>query len=251
MKALSILVLTLAAAASHAAAAIGIGVVGGGGGTPDPQPISATVYATDEVTFNGTVTNGADLVEIDITTPGNEEVATLTAYPDADGNFSVIWFPPVDSTYTVQAETYLNGTELSKQTIGFVSAIRPDAAGHITGGGWYNYPNGKDTMGFVAQVLSNGSIKGNFEFQDHEGLMNFKSTSLDWVYAPTCTDGYFTGYCKLNGSGNYRFFVHVVDNGEPGTSDSVDFSVYDPNSGALLFSYSKTFSHGNVQIHCK
>lgn len=249
MKALSILVLTLAAAASHAAAAIGIGPIGGGGGTTDP--ISATVFASDEVTFNGTVTNGADSVKIEIETPGDQPVATLVTSPNLDGSFSAIWFPPADATYTVQATSYVNGIELSKQTVALVSAVRPDAAGHITGGGWYQLEGGKDTMGFVAQVLGNGSVRGNFEFQDHSGQKNFKSTSVDWVYAPNCSEGYFSGVCKMNGAGSYRFFVHVFDNGEPGTADSVEFSVYDPVSGALQFSYSKTLSHGNVQIHCK
>ena len=248
MKALSILVLTLAAAASHAAAAIGIGPIGGGG-TVDP--VSATVYATDQVTFTGSVFNGADSVKIEIETPGDQPVATLVGSPDLAGNFSINWFPPADATYTVQATTYLNGIQLTSQAVAFVSAVRPDAAGHITGGGWYQLNGGKDTMGFVAQVLGNGNVRGNFEFQDHEGLKNFKSTAVDWVYAPNCREGYFSGVTKMNGAGSYRFFVHVFDNGEPGSADSVEFSVHDPVSGALLFNYSKTLSHGNVQIHCK
>ncbi|MBS1715151.1 MAG: hypothetical protein JST30_12525 [Armatimonadetes bacterium] len=251
MKVLSILSFLFAAVASHA---VGIGVIGGGGGgggDDECAPISATVYANDLVTFTGTAVNGADQVKIEITTPGDDDVATLTVSPDVNGNFSAAWFPPVDATYTVHASTYLNGLELSCQTVAFVSAVRPDAFGKITGGGWYELNGGKDTMGFVAQVLGNGSVRGNWEFQDHSGSKNFKSSSVDWVYAPSCSEGFFSGYCKLNGVGNLRFFVHVFDNGEPGSSDFAEFNVYDPNSGALVYSYSKTFSKGNVQVHCK
>ncbi len=208
-----------------------------------------TVFASDLVTFTGTVVNGANEVRIEIETPGDQAVATLTAVPDIFGNISVNWFPPVDATFTVQAVSYFNGVQLSSETVAIVSAVRPDAAGHITGGGWYVNSGGKDTMGFVAQVLGNGSVRGNFEFQDHANLMNFKSTSVDWVYAPNLTEGYFSGFCRLNGSGNYRFFVHVVDNGTPGTNDSVDFDIYNPVTGALIFSYGHTLSHGNVKIH--
>ena len=249
MKALCIFSFLVAATLSHAAAAISIGPIGGGGGTVDP--ISATVFATDEVTFSGNLTNGATSVKIEIETPGDLPVATLTATPDSSGHFTAVWFPPADATYTVQATTYLGSIEISKQTVAFVSAVRPEAAGHITGGGWYQTADGKDTMGFVAQVLGNGTVRGNFEFQDHDGLKNFKSTSIDWVYAPNCNEGYFSGICKMNGSGSFRFFVHVFDNGEPGSNDSVEFCVYDPVSGALKYQYSKTLSKGNVQIHCK
>lgn len=251
-KALGILALTLLTAASQA---IGIGPIGGGsggGGTPPPpEPISVTVYSTDLVTFSGVVVNGADEVKLEITTPGDELVATLTAEPDPLGNFAANWFPPVDATYTVEANTYLNGGLLTSQVVGFISAVRPEASGHITGGGWYKLNGGKDTMGFVAQVLGNGSVRGSFEFQDHSGTKNFKSSLVDWVYAPNCQEGYFSGVCKLNGAGSYRFFVHVFDNGEPGSADSVEFSVHDPVTGALVYSYSQTLSSGNVQIHCR
>lgn len=251
-KTLGILLLTLLSAASQAVIIGPIGGGGGGGGTPpEPEPISATVFATDLVTFSGVVVNGGDQVKLEITTPGDQLVATLTATPDILGNFTAIWFPPVDATYTVEAHTYLNGGLVSSQLVGFISAVRPEASGHITGGGWYRLNGGKDTMGFVAQVLGNGSVRGSFEFQDHGGSKNFKSSSVDWVYAPNCTEGWFSGVCKMNGSGSYRFFVHVFDNGEPGRADSVEFSVHDPVTGALVYSYSQTLSSGNVQIHCR
>lgn len=251
MKALLTATFIFTAALSNAAAAIGIGVIGGGGGGESVEPISATVFATDQVTLSGQALNAPDLVKIEIETPGNEDVATFSVTPDAFGNFSVIWYPPTDATFTIKATTYQFGIQLSSQSVGILSAVRPDASGHITGGGWYSLNGGKDTMGFVAQVLGNGSVRGNFEFQDHAGLKNFKSTSVDWVYAPNPTEGYFSGYCKLNGAGNYRFFVHVFDNGEPGVADSVDFSVHNPTTGAAVFAYGKTLSKGNVQVHSR
>lgn len=249
MKSISILSLIVAVSLSQA---IGIGPIGGGGGgTGGGEPITATVFATDMVTLSGTVVNGANQVTITITTAGNEAVATFNLVPDSSGTVTATWFPPVDQTYTISASSSFDGIPLSDETVAIISAVRPDSAGHITGGGWYNTGGGKDTMGFVAQVLGNGSVRGNFEFQDHAGSYNFKSTSLDWVYAPNCNEGFFTGFCRLNGSGTYRFFVHVFDNGEPGSADSVEFNVFDPVSGALVYSYSQSLSRGNVQIHCR
>lgn len=241
------------ASLSQAIGIIDIGPIGGGGGVgTDPcAPISVTAYLDQQITFSGTASNGADSVVLEIETAGDQTVATLSTTPDLAGNFSVNWFPPVDTTYTVHAKTFLLGQELSCQPVAFVSAVRPDASGRITGGGWYVSSGGRDTMGFVAQVLGNGSVRGNFEFQDHGGSYNFKSTAVDWVYAPNCSEGFFSGVCKLNGVGSYRFFVHVVDNGEPGNDDSVEFNVYNPTSGALVYNYSQGLSHGNVQIHCR
>lgn len=246
MKIVSALALFVFVALSHA---VGIGPIGGGG-TP-PAPATATVYAADEVTFNGTVVNGANSVAIEITNGANEPVTTLNAVPNSSGAFNAIWFPPVDNTYTITAHTFLNGTELSSQTVAFVSVVRPDAQGKITGGGWYKQAawQRKDTFGFVAQVLGNGNIRGNFEFQDHDNLYNFKSSELDWVYAPDLREGYFSGWCSINGNGSFRFFVHVVDNGEPGTSDTLEFNVYNSVTGALVYSYGRTLSQGNIQVH--
>lgn len=254
MRSLLAFLLLTTTALSHAIGFVDIGPIGGGGGgggTDPCAPISVTAYLDQQITFSGSVANGADSVVLEIETASEETVATLTATPGLLGNFSVSWFPPTDSTYTVHATTYFQGLELSCQAVAFVSAVRPDAYGRITGGGWYVSAGGRDTMGFVAQVLGNGTVRGNFEFQDHAGLYNFKSTAVDWVYAPNCSEGFFTGVCKLNGSGSYRFFVHVFDNGEPGNEDSVEFNVYNPANGALLYSYSQSLSHGNVQIHCR
>ena len=247
MKAVLLLLSIFVAAFSGAAA---IGPIGGGGGGGGSDPTSVTVYASDLVTFTGYTVNGADQVTIKITTPSGEAVTSLSSTPDPFGNISANWFPPVDATFNVIATTYLGGVELSTETVAIVSVVRPDASGHITGGGWYWNNPGKDTMGYVAQVLGNGNVRGNFEFQDHGNLYKFKSTSVDWVYAPNCTEGFFSGFTKMNGSGSYRFFVHVFDNGEPGSGDSVDFEVYNPTSGALIYSYGHQLTHGNVQIHC-
>ncbi|MCB0825408.1 MAG: hypothetical protein KDC26_04410 [Armatimonadetes bacterium] len=237
--------------------AIAIGPIGGGGGNGggdgDCVPVSANLYVNEMVTMTSQVNpfSGIDEVHLEILTVDESMVAEFDLVPDVNGQVSVTWFPPVDQSYVIKAHGYSNGIEVSCETVALIQAVRPDSHGFITGGGWYKQNVGKDTFGFVAQVLGNGNIKGNFEFQDHENLFNFKSTSIDWVYSPDCVEGFFSGFCKLNGGGNYRFFVHVFDNGEPGNNDTLEFRVYDPVSGALIYDYSQTLSHGNIQIHCR
>jgi len=231
--------------AASFAAGLAIGPIGGGGGNTN----SVTVFNDELVTMTSTVLNGADEVHFDVLNADSQVVYSGVS-PVQDGQASFTWIPLFDGTFTVNAESYLQGSMLSTELVSFGQVVRPDASGFITGGGWYQANGARDTFGFVAQVLGNGTIRGNLEFQDHSGY-NIKSTMVDWVYSPNLRDGYFTGYCKLNGAGNYRFMVHVIDNGEPGTNDWLELWVYDPVTGALLYQYQNTLSGGNVQVKKK
>lgn len=205
--------------------------------------------AGDVVTMGAEVWNGADRIDVEVLDSDGSVVFSESLSPDENGMITFQWFALVDGVYTISATSYLGEFLLGSETVSLVSAVRPDARGFITGGGWFHEGDGRSTFGLVAQVLGNGTVRGNLEFQDHPGGNNWKSTNVDWVYAPSRTEGYFSGTLRRNGQGSYRFFVEVRDLGEPGRSDWMKLWVYDPITGEVAFHYSGELDGGNIQIH--
>lgn len=214
----------------------------------EDNPTTVTVFNGDQVHMEAEVFNGANEVVFKVTDSNGGLVYSGSDQPE-NGTVSFDWFPLTDGTFTVTTTSYLDGTLLGTETASLVSSVRPDASGFITGGGWYDLGQ-RNNFGFVAQVLGNGSIRGSLEFQDRVNSASIKSTSLDWVFAPDCRNGYFAGFCRMNNSGNYRFFCHVIDNGEPGSSDWLELWVYDSN-GNLMWFHQGTLNGGNIQVHCR
>ena len=217
--------------------------------SPTPGPTQATVYAGEQVTFSGTPTAGAETVVFTIKDWNDSVVYSSGSLPATD-SVSFTWFPLFDGTYKVEENSYVGGEKTGTSTVVYVSATRPDATGAVTGGGWFRGDAGRDSFGFVGQVLKNGTIKGSVEFQDHGKRVNLKSSTVDWVYAPNAQQGYISGTCTLNGSGTHRFFLEVNDRGEPGTSDSLKIWVYN-EAGTVLWSYDQILDGGNIQIKSK
>lgn len=216
----------------------------------DSEPTTAEVYEGEMVTMKSTVENGADQVVFTVSDSDGNVHYSSSSFPDEDGNISITWFPLFDGTYTIDAVSYLEGVEIGDETVAVVNAIRPDASGFITGGGWYQLNGERNNFGFNAQVLKYGNIRGNLQYQDRVNGFNIHSNNVDWVYAPNCQQGYFSGYCTLNGVSGYRFFVAVRDFGEPATDDGFDLWVYDMD-GNLMFSHEADLYGGNIKIHCK
>ncbi|MBX3095713.1 MAG: hypothetical protein KF812_02505 [Fimbriimonadaceae bacterium] len=236
----------VALGASSFAAGLAIGPIDGG-----DDDNSVVVFNDQLVTMTSNVLNGADMVTFEVL-DSNNAVAYSGASPvDEFGQSSFTWIPLFDGTFTVNATSYFDGQLLGTESVSFGQVVRPDASGFITGGGWFNQGPERDNFGFVAQVLGNGTVRGSMEFQDRNNGLNIKSTSVDWVYSPDVRNGYFTGWARMNNAGNYRFMVHVIDNGEPGSEDWLEMWVYNPDSGALMFQYSGVLDGGNVQVKKK
>lgn len=241
-----LLTAALAASACFAQAIAFVGLIDG-----ISAPNSVSVFSGDMVTMSTNVTNGADMVTVRILNSDGQTVYSYDLSPNASGGISFSWFPLFDGTFRVEATSWLNGILLGSESVAIVSSVRPDAAGFVTGGGWFQENSGRSTFGFVAQVMRNGSIRGNLEFQDHLGRNNWKSQSLDWVYVASPTTAYFSGLATRSGGPVYRFFVEVKDFGEPGRADSLELWVYDPITGTLEFSYSGLLNGGNIQVHVR
>ncbi len=228
---------------------LGAGVVVAPIGGDEPG-VSEPVAVGSEQTLYAEVWNGASSVQFHVVDSHGNLVYTSAVMPvGSDGSVSMSWAPPFADTFTVWAVSYDPlGNELDRQQVLLVSAYQPDAQGFITGGGWLNMDGYRRTFGFVAQVQRNGSIKGSLEYQRHGPGVNLKSYALDWVYAPNPSEGYFSGWATINGAGEYRLYVAVLDSGEPGRGDFFAVWVYTWD-GYLVFADWGYLDGGNIVIH--
>jgi hypothetical protein len=224
------------------AAGIATGVVGDGQiGALEPVAVGTSVQ------FQFSVVNGASTVQFVVhDLRGNQVYYTDALSVPESGSVSWVWAPPFADTFTVWAVS--DGRDW--QQVMIVTAYQPNASGFITGGGWLELGGARQTFGFVAQVQRNGSIRGSLEYQDHGWRLNLKSFAIDWVYAPSAREGYFSGMATLNGSGSYRFWVAVWDGGTPGTNDMFMLWVYD-EANTLVYSAWGTLAGGNLIIHSR
>lgn len=118
--------------------------------------------------------------------------------------------------------------------------------GKVTGGGWIQYGEMKNTFGFNAQSKDGETIKGDVEFQMHQ-LINLKSTSIGTLYV-SGNMAVIVGDCMINGEEGYSFVLIVEDNGEPG--DGVDkFTLSWSPTYEGFGAAAGTLSGGNIQIH--
>lgn len=224
---------------------VAFGAIGGGGvGVLEPAPVGS------EQTFSAEVGDGVSSVQFYVLDSHDNVVFTSAAMSvGSDGSVLMTWSPPFADTFTVWAVTYdSSGFEMDRQQVLLVSAYQPDATGFITGGGWMEISSYRRTFGFVAQVQRNGTIKGSLEYQQHALGVNLKSYAMDWVYAPSTSEGYFSGWATINGTGLYRFYAAVLDDGEPGRGDFFALWVY-TSDGSMVFADWGYLEGGNILIH--
>jgi hypothetical protein len=157
------------------------------------------------------------------------------------------------------------------------------SAGFVTGGGWIDSPaqacrlttacqgaSGKANFGFVSKYQNGAKTPtGNTEFQFHNGNLNFKSTTYDWLVVGGARAQY-KGDGTINGQSGYKFILTAVDgslNGGGGTdrfrikimqtSNSVivydnmlDFNSLEGDANATLNNYT-LLGGGSIQIKTK
>lgn len=134
----------------------------------------------------------------------------------------------------------------------------PAMPGNATGGGWIASPikpqmkkndkapaNNKATFGFVAHY-ADGATKpsGNLQYTDHVSGMNVHGNVTMLSVDKTTMTATFKGIAKVDGMDGIAYEVTVVDNGEPGKTDT--FAIYIP---AMHYLASDTLGGGNIQIH--
>jgi subtilisin-like proprotein convertase family protein len=180
------------------------------------------------------------------------------------------FFFPIGTTTVMVTGTRQDGTVTATSfTVTVNAADDPDddQCGKVTGGGTIVL-NGKNaSFGFNARFKRPDDVQGEFEFTLHghgrNGKKEIKSASIDTLTVDGDT-GIFTGKARLNGAGNYKFTVTVVDKGEPGRhghgndhgpgrggKDKFGLRVTAPNGTVVsdLTFDPTSLKGGNIQVH--
>ncbi len=109
------------------------------------------------------------------------------------------------------------------------------SAGFTTGGGWVMDGGHKGNFGFGVKYVGRGAnIRGQalYIYRSDDVLTRIKSNAMDWLVV-NGTTSVFRGKATGNDVGNYTFEITVVDNGEPGATDTFAIKIWRPD-GTLL-----------------
>jgi hypothetical protein len=125
--------------------------------------------------------------------------------------------------------------------------IYDPGAGWVTGGGWINSPagayvadptlTGKANFGFVSKYQNGASTPtGNTEFHFKAGNLKFNSTAYEWMVIAGAKAQY-KGSGKINGAGDYRFMLTVIDGQQPGGggTDKFRIRIWNNAGGGLVY----------------
>ena len=116
------------------------------------------------------------------------------------------------------------------------------APGKITGGVRILVPGGFATAGFEFLQRGDGP-RGTLEFQDHATGLDLHTSDITGI-SVSGIDAYIFGRATVGGS-SVGFRLHLVDAGEPGTSDRFELVL----SSGYTAGTGETLDGGNVQIH--
>jgi hypothetical protein len=143
----------------------------------------------------------------------------------------------------------------------------------VTGGGFIVDTDGKDSFGGNAMPMKDGTIRGEWEHQDH-GTGDNAHGQATYLYCrvvpgpgPGHPNGpqhnfvdnqvYFGGPARWSTNASWAdgFWFDVVaeDHGEPGRKDTYQFTIRKyagPNSsGPIVYQTSGDLAGGNIQLH--
>jgi len=152
-----------------------------------------------------------------------------------------------------------------------VAVVYDPTAGFVTGGGWFTSPagayvdgpllTGKATFGFVSKYVKGKTLPtGNTQFQFKAGDLTFSSSSYEWLVVSGAR-AQFKGAGTINGSGDYRFMLTVIDGQVTGGGgiDKFRIRIWNNDGGALVYDNqpsapdsatpSTTIDGGSIMIH--
>ncbi len=202
------------------------------GGLPLPNvPVAWSTAGVGSLTAGTTVTNSFGRVVATATSAG-PGTQTLTATAGGRSTSVTLTWVGVD----VPDLACLVGC-----------ATVVDSAGKASVGGWYAVDGTRRRLAATAQHSAGASTtSGELSFDDRSGTQ-VSGTGVGHLVI----DGgraTITGTATVNGTAGYRYSLVVTDNGEPGTSDTVDLTVTLPGT---TWSYHDcgTLGGGNAQVH--
>jgi hypothetical protein len=226
--------------------------VGGIDATDVIDPVAAGTTFTLSAVFNSDITTANWYFSSDgdftngevaeITSPGTISASLVT------GSFN---FDTTNTgVYTIKLEVT---NDCGTTNLYYSYAVVYDQTeGFITGGGWINSLSGayvpdptltgQANFGFVSKYKkgknSGGEVDGNTDFRFEEGDFYFKSSSHDDISLVISGDrkGTYRGIGTVNGVGNHKFLVTIIDGDAEGGDgfDRFRIKIWANNSSSIV-----------------
>jgi alpha-tubulin suppressor-like RCC1 family protein len=138
-----------------------------------------------------------------------------------------------------------------------IVVVYDPSAGFVTGGGWIDSPagaytadsslSGKATFGFVAKYKKGANVPdGNTEFQFKTDVLNFKSSSYEWLVVAG-NKAQFKGEGTINGQGSYKFMIWADDD----NPDTFRIQIWGDSGTVYDNGSQQSLGGGSIVIHSK
>lgn len=198
-----------------------------------------------------------------------DEVGTISGF-----NCAASHTYATPGVYTVEVTvTDKHGASGSLTATDYIVIYDP-SAGFVTGGGWFDSPegayvpdsmlSGRANFGFVSKYMKGKTIPdGNTEFQFRAADLNFHSSYYEWLIIAGAK-AMFKGAGTINGEGNYGFMLSAIDAALTPSTDSDLFRIriWEWDTGDLVYDNKvessdpdadpdTTLGGGNISIHKK
>ncbi len=234
-----------------------------GAATVDLVASSPASLASQAISLTATVRNAAGLPlpnrTVAWSTAGAGALGHLSTSTDTYGRVRGQAISGAPGVQTVTASVDGRTTSVSLTWLGVVVPPAPclvgctpapppvvDSNGKVSGGGWWKLNGAKRHLAASAEHhAGSDGVSGELSYDDKAG-----TKVVGTGVAHLVIDGSkatITGTATVNGATGYRYTVTVVDNGEPGSSDTVRI-VVTKDTGGTTVDDGGTLGGGNVQV---
>jgi FtsP/CotA-like multicopper oxidase with cupredoxin domain len=252
-------------------------------GTLSVANVAPTVTINAPLDWQVSGINTPIAFNVSITDPGANDALTCTfdwdsADPDtvvaaAAGACNTSKSFVAAGVYTVNVTGSDDDTGSGSDSV-IVVVVDPNA-GFVTGGGTIDSPagafaanpalTGKANFGFMSKYQKDATAltppNGTIEFQFHAGSVNFHSAGTNWLVV-TNGKAMYRGTGRINGTGNYGFFIVAYDGQGPGNPDRFRIKIWNIDAGdAVVYDNRmgvsedidtadpQAIANGSIQIH--
>ncbi|HUR15506.1 MAG TPA: S8 family serine peptidase [Mycobacteriales bacterium] len=245
----------------------GLWSVGYPRGTALPSPVPASVVLAAGQTLNlagqpaaltATVRTAAGLplvnVAVSWTSSGTGALGRVTSVTDSYGRVRAQATSSATGTQVVTVAAGAASTSLSLTWLGVSVPALPclvgcsvvsDSTGKASVGGWWTASGSKQHLAATADHRS-GATTSTGELSYHAGSTTVRGSGVEHLVI-SGSKATVTGTATVNDQAGYRYTLTITDNGEPGSSDTVQLKV--TKTGATWsLTVGGTLAGGNAQV---
>ncbi|MFZ3100718.1 MAG: PKD domain-containing protein [Desulfitobacteriaceae bacterium] len=208
----------------------------------DPISVNTEVNVKADFTDPGTLDTHTAVWEWGDGTSTQGAVSEVNGFGSVKGSHAYA----AAGVFTVKV-TLTDQDGASDYSVYSYAVVYDPGAGFVTGGGWFNSPEGayianqsltgRANFGFVAKYLKGANVPiGQTEFQFKIGNLNFHSTSYDWLVIAG-SKAQYKGAGTINGLGNYGFLLTAIDGqvSGGGVTDKFRIKIWDKVTENIVY----------------